>query len=84
MKPIKNVQFLSCDIYDQTTKDNIKSFFKGSLDVIISDMAADTTGSKSIDSIRTNQLCEETLNLSAKILKPDGVFVSKLFMGKIL
>ena len=82
MKPIKNVQFLSCDIYDQTTKDNIKSFFKGSLDVIISDMAADTTGSKSIDSIRTNQLCEETLNLSAKILKPDGVFVSKLFMGE--
>ena len=45
-------------------------------------MAADTTGSKSIDSIRTNQLCEETLNLSVKILKPDGVFVSKLFMGE--
>ena len=82
MKPIKNVQFLNCDIYDQTTKENIKSFFNGSLDVIISDMAADTTGSKSIDSIRTNQLCEETLNLSVKILKPDGVFVSKLFMGE--
>ena len=45
-------------------------------------MAADTTGSKSLDSIRTNQLCEEIINLSKKILKPKGVLVSKLFMGE--
>ena len=45
-------------------------------------MAADTTGSKSLDSIRTNQLCAEVLNLSSKILKPKGVLVSKLFMGE--
>ena len=51
-------------------------------DVIISDMAADTTGNKSLDSIRTNQLCSETLRLSTKILKSDGVFVSKVFMGE--
>ena len=58
------------------------SLFSGKLDVIISDMAADTTGSKSLDSIRTNQLCSEALFLSSKILKPKGVFVSKLFMGE--
>ena len=45
-------------------------------------MAADTTGSKSLDSIRTNQLCEEIINLSKKLLKPKGVLVSKLFMGE--
>ena len=82
MKPIKNVKILKCDIFDKNTKDEIFSFFQGNLDVIISDMAADTTGNKSLDSIRTNQLCAEVLNLSLKILKPKGVFVSKLFMGE--
>ena len=45
-------------------------------------MAADTTGNKSIDSIRTNQLCTEVLNFSSKILKKNGTLVSKLFMGE--
>ena len=44
-------------------------------------MAADTTGNRSLDCIRTNQLCAEALALSSKMLKPRGVFVSKLFMG---
>ena len=42
---------------EQTKNEDIKNFFF--LDVIISDMAADTTGNKSLDSIRTNQLCAE-------------------------
>ena len=69
MKPIKNVKFISCDIFDQKAKNEISYFFKGKLDVIISDMAADTTGNKSLDSIRTNQLCLEVLNFSLQILK---------------
>ena len=52
------------------------------MDVIISDMAADTTGNKSLDSIRTNQPCTEVINFSSNILKQEGVFVSKLFMGE--
>ena len=44
-------------------------------------MAADTTGNKSLDSIRTNLLCSEAINFSSKILKKNGVFVSKVFMG---
>tara|TARA_B100000963_G_scaffold360059_1_gene389564 strand:+ start:1463 stop:2089 length:627 start_codon:yes stop_codon:yes gene_type:complete len=81
MEPIKNVKFIKRDIFEDSTKEIIKSFFNNKLDVIISDMAADTTGNKSLDSIRTNQLCSEVLDLSSKILKPKGVFVSKLFMG---
>ena len=50
-------------------KDKINQFFNGKLDVIISDMAADTTGNKSLDSIRTNQLCSEVLVLSSKNFK---------------
>ena len=82
MEPIKNVEFLNSDIFDVNTKDKIKMFFKGGLDIIISDMAADTTGNKSLDSIRTNQLCAEVINFSSKILKKKGVLVSKLFMGE--
>ena len=81
MEPIKNVKFLNLSIFDKNTENKIKDFFQGKLDVIISDMAADTTGNKSLDSIRTNQLCTKALNLSSKILKSNGVFVSKLFMG---
>ncbi len=45
-------------------------------------MAADTTGVKSLDSIRTNQLCSKVIDLSSKILKQKGTLVSKLFMGE--
>ena len=82
MKPICNVKFLHCNFFESSTKDKIKNFIKGKLDVIISDMAADTTGSKSLDSIRTNQLCSKVLELSSNLLKSDGVVVSKLFMGE--
>tara|TARA_B100001121_G_scaffold306873_1_gene327241 strand:- start:10 stop:636 length:627 start_codon:yes stop_codon:yes gene_type:complete len=81
MSPIKNVNFYKSDIFEKTTKNKIRDFFNGKLDVIISDMAADTTGNKSLDSIRTNQLCLEILHLSPKVLVSNGVFVSKAFMG---
>ena len=81
MSPIKNVNFYKSDIFEKTTKNKIRDFFNGKLDVIISDMAADTTGNKSLDSIRTNQLCLEILHLSPKVLVSNGVFVSKVFMG---
>ena len=66
----------------EALKTKLKNYLKGKLDVIISDMAADTTGNKSFDSIRTNQLCAEAINFSSKILKKNGVFISKLFMGE--
>ena len=82
MVPIKNVKFLKGNILNDQTKTEIIKLFKTKLDVIISDMAADTTGSQSLDSIRTNQLCTDIINFSKDILKPKGVLVSKLFMGK--
>ena len=82
MKPIKNVKFLKADILKNETKNEIFEYFQSNLDIIISDMAADTTGNKSLDSIRTNKLCSETINFSKDILKPKGVLVSKLFMGE--
>ena len=82
MKPIDNVKFLHCNFFESSTKDKIKNYIKEKLDVVVSDMAADTTGNKSLDSIRTNQLCAEAINFSSEILKKDGIFISKIFMGE--
>ena len=82
MKTIQNVNFLKSDILENNTKETVIKFFKNQLDVIISDMAADTTGNKSLDSIRTNQLCADIIAFSQKTLKPKGVLISKLFMGE--
>ena len=82
MEPINNVKFLVGDILEDQTKIMIKNYFSSGLDVIISDMAADTTGNKSLDSIRTNQLCANIINFAQGTLKPKGVLVSKLFMGE--
>jgi len=82
MNPIKNVEFFNFDIFNKNCEDRIAFFFRSKIDIIISDMAADTTGVKSLDSIRTNQLSLKVINLSSKILKKKGVLVSKLFMGE--
>ena len=82
MEPIKNVNFVKGNILESKIKNKINSYFEAKLDVIISDMAADTTGSKSLDSIRTNQLCADVISFSKETLKPRGVLISKLFMGE--
>ncbi|MFL2877803.1 MAG: RlmE family RNA methyltransferase [Candidatus Pelagibacter sp.] len=82
MEFVKNVKFIKSDIFEKNTKSFILDYFSGKLDVIISDMAAATTGNKSLDSIRTNELCLDVIKFSQNILKPKGVLVSKLFMGE--
>ncbi len=82
MDQLKNVSFLQCDFLEENTKEKILKFFREKLDVVISDMVADTTGNKSLDCIRTNQLCADVIEFASKILKPNGVLVSKLFMGE--
>ena len=82
MSPIKNTKFLIGDIYEENIKNEVMRYFDNGLDVIISDMAANTTGNKSLDSIRTNLLCVEVINFSKLTLKPKGVLISKLFMGE--
>lgn len=82
MDPIKNVRFAQGDILSENIKDKVINYFGRKLDVIISDMAADTTGNKALDFIRTNQLCTDIINFSKRTLKPRGVLISKLFMGE--
>tara|TARA_B100000767_G_scaffold65539_1_gene61865 strand:- start:473 stop:1099 length:627 start_codon:yes stop_codon:yes gene_type:complete len=81
MDQLKNVSFLQSNFLEENTKEKVFNFFSGSLNVVLSDMAADTTGNKSLDCIRTNQLCANVINFSSKILLPNGVLISKIFMG---
>ena len=82
IEPVENIKFIKSDFLDEKAQSKVIKFFDSKLDVIISDMAADTTGNKSLDSIRTNQLCAEVIDFSKKILKPKGVLITKLFMGE--
>ena len=82
MKKIENVFFLNSDFLDKKTQSKILNMFNTKIDVIISDMAENTTGNKSVDSIRTNNLCTEVINFSLKMLTKQGALVCKLFMGE--
>ena len=81
MDEIKGVEFIEGDFLNEKAKKLIKDYFISNIDLILSDMAANTTGNKSLDCIRTNQLCIEILNFSKEKLSKNGVVVSKFFMG---
>jgi len=82
MEKIDKVVFYKKNFLESDTKNLILEEFKDRIDVIISDMAADTTGNKNLDCIRTNQLCAEVINFSTKILKKKGILIAKVFMGE--
>jgi 23S rRNA (uridine2552-2'-O)-methyltransferase len=52
------------------------------VNVVLSDMAVNTTGIKNIDAIYTGELCKEAMLFSKDILTKEGNFIAKLFLGK--
>ncbi len=83
MEKINKVFFLKGDFLNINTCNEIKNFFDKKIDVVISDMATNTSGNKNLDSFNTGQLCLNAMDLSQEILNKSGVFLSKLFMGSI-
>jgi len=81
MDKLNKVTFLNNDFSDEKIQDKILNFFNNKIDVIVSDMAENTTGNKTVDSIRTNSLCADVVNFSLKALTKKGTLVCKLFMG---
>lgn len=81
MVPINNVHFVQGNFSDPKIYNEIYEYFKKKIDIVISDMAANTTGNKTLDSYRTGELCLNAIKLSRSILSKDGIFVSKVFMG---
>ena len=83
MEKINNVNFIKGDITDSETQHKIFTYFNKKIDVVLSDMAANTTGNKNLDSYRTGELCLSAMDLALKILTKNGVFISKVFMGSM-
>ena len=83
MEEIKEVDFMQCDIANSKTLEKIFNHFNDKIDVVISDMAANTSGNKDLDSFRTGELCLQGMEIAKKILRHEGVFISKIFMGTI-
>ena len=83
MEKIDNVDFINGDFSDVNVCSKIMLYFNNKVDVVLSDMAANTSGNKTLDSYRTGELCINAMSLAKKILSQDGVFLSKIFMGSI-
>ena len=81
MEPIGNSVQIQGDFTEEKTQEEIKKNINGKVDVVMSDMAVDTTGIKNIDSIQTGELCKEAMFFAKDFMKQNGYFISKIFMG---
>ena len=81
IEKIQNVTHLIGDFLDEKNQTIISNFFGDKLDLIVSDMAVNTTGNKNLDAISTGELSINAMQFSVRNLKKDGSFVSKIFMG---
>ena len=81
MEPIPNTVQIKGDFIDNEIQQEIISKLSGNADVVMSDMAVNTTGIKNIDSIQTGELCKESMIFSKNVIKKQGFFISKIFMG---
>lgn len=78
---INNVTHLIGDFLDEKNQNKISNFFEDKLDLVVSDMAVNTTGNKNLDAISTGELCINAMEFSIRNLSKNGNFVSKIFMG---
>ena len=81
MENIQNSIQIEGDFTDFKTQSKIKKYFKDEINVVLSDMAVNTTGIKNLDAIQTGELCKEAMIFSKDFLSKKGIFVSKIFMG---
>ena len=81
MEKIQNNIQIKGDFTEDKIQNQIRVHLSKKPDVIMSDMAINTTGIKNIDSIQTGELCKEAMIFSKEIISEKGFFISKIFMG---
>ena len=81
MEPIGNSVQIKGDFTEKKIQEEIKKNLSDKVDLVMSDMAVDTTGIKNVDSIQTGELCKEAMFFAKDLMKDNGYFVSKIFMG---
>ena len=81
MEKIQNTIQIKGDFTQKEIQNQIKKHLSKTSEVVMSDMAVNTTGIKNIDSIQTGELCKEAMIFSKEIISEKGFFISKIFMG---
>lgn len=81
MDPVPGAAILQMDFLDDTAPDKLMEVLGGAPDVVLSDMAAPTTGHRRTDHLRTMHLCEVAADFAISVLKPGGHFLAKTFQG---
>ena len=81
IEEIKDVKIIHGDFTEEKYKNEIKNFFNHKIDLVISDMAVNTSGNKNLDAMVTGELALNAMNFSLEVLKINGQFVTKIFMG---
>ena len=81
MDPIDGVTFIKGDFLDIKNKQQLIDLTNNKVDLVVSDMAASTTGHPNTDHLRTNLLVESAFMFAKSVLKHNGTFVSKVFAG---
>ena len=81
MEKINGTIQIKGDFTDKDIQNQIKNQLSNGSDVVMSDMAVNTTGIKNVDSIQTGELCKEAMMFSKEVISKKGFFISKIFMG---
>jgi 23S rRNA (uridine2552-2'-O)-methyltransferase len=81
MEALPGATLLQLDLLDEATPKILKDALGGPADVVLTDMAAPTTGHRATDHLRTTALFEAALDIAGDVLRPGGVFVGKVFQG---
>ena len=81
VEKIKDVYHVVGDFLDSENQKIITDYFPKKIDLVVSDMAVNTTGNKNLDSIQTGELSLTAMHFAISMLRPKGIFLSKIFMG---
>ena len=81
VEKIKDVLHVVGDFLDNKNQKKITDYFPKKIDLVVSDMAVNTTGNKNLDSIQTGELSLTAMHFAIGMLRPKGIFLSKIFMG---
>ncbi len=81
VEKIKDVYHVVGDFLDNKNQKIISDYFPKKIDLVVSDMAVNTTGNKNLDSIQTGELSLTAMDFAIGMLRPKGIFLSKIFMG---
>lgn len=81
VEPIGGLDFVQKDFMDEDAPEVITQMLGGAPDLVMSDLAANTTGHRKTDHLRTVALVEAAADFAMNSLRPGGHFVTKVFQG---